>query len=221
METIAPSPVLCKVFFDRSARQYIVRNGCEVARFPHGPENKVKAQWAAIDHDRPDVYAVARELLAGGGDEGRLIRAARLVTLGKVTESTFDHGLARAQVEASEGNRSPVTGWPHYLVTHNLVWSCDCHDYQSRSEASDRRPCKHICAVMIVQQLMNRESAQMSRADEPDRATALPASVDERGSIEDMLGYDDEPTKKPWYLRADPMNRKRDTRWQFQHNYGR
>lgn len=191
-----PPAELCKVFFDRSARQYIVRNGREVARFPQGPENKVKAQWAAIEHDSADVYAVARDLAgAPGADEARIIRAARLVTLGKVIESNFDSGLARARVTASEGNYSPVTGWPHYQVTHNLVWSCDCANYQGRPEASDRRPCKHIYAVIIVQRLMSRKSAQMSRSDEPDRATALPASAFERGNIEDMLGYD-EPTNE-------------------------
>lgn len=203
METIAPPVVFCKVFFDRPARQYMVRNGCEVARFPMGQENKVKAQWTAIEHDRPDVYAIVRELASEpGADESRVIRAARLVIEGRVIESNFDSGLVRARVMASKGDHSPVTGWPHYQVTHNLVWSCDCTDYHHRTEASDRRPCQHIYTMMITERLMGHESTQMSRSNEPDRSTALPPHVCDQGSTEDWLGYD------------EPVNR-----FQFAHNY--
>lgn len=43
---------------------------------------------------------------------------------------------------------------------------------------------------------------------EPDPATALPASAGDTSRIEDYLGYE-EPTEKPWYLKADPINRSR------------
>lgn len=230
MMNLPQNTPLCKVYFDRSARQYIVRNGREIARFPQGPENKVKAQWLAIEHDSADVYAIARELLAGGVDEGRLIRAARLVIEGKITNSEFDGDYVRARVEASDGNRSPVTGWPYYQVTHNLTWTCDCYDYINRADAFDRRPCKHILATQIAQRLAaadapkcTAQTTQPQPVSEPTSATALPVSASDNGRIEDMLGYDEpkpasaktvaeqiaEVRAANWWSKPDPINRSR------------
>jgi hypothetical protein len=196
MNSVTHTPDLCKVFFDRSAGEYIVRNGREIARFPQGSENKVKAQWTAVEHDAPDVARVARKMLADGlADEGRLVRAARIVIEGKITEHYQDCGYTQAEVLASDGNRSPVTGWPHYQVYHNLTWVCDCQDYCNHQAAGSQHKCKHVLAVMIHQAIEaeRREfeaAAARKQADRIERRRrALPAQRSD--TIEDMLGYDD------------------------------
>lgn len=192
MQTVAQTPILCKVTFDRSSREYIVRNGCEIARFPQGEENKVKAQWLAVEHDHPGVARFARALYAGGLDEARAIKAARIVIEGKVTIEKHDGGsYTRARVEASDGQRSPSTGCPFYQVVHNLTWTCDCADYEFARDGGDKKHvCKHIAAVQIVTSLAAEVApiqAGNSRGGDAPGAAALPASVD-RGSLDDFLG---------------------------------
>lgn len=221
---VAQNQELCKVFFDRSAKQYIVRNGQLVGTFPAGKENKVKAQWLAVEYDAPELATIARELLAEGfADEGRIIRAARLLIEGKLEINQKDGDYLRATAPASGDNRSPITGLDHYQVYHNLTWQCDCFDYERCWEDNHQHKCKHIIAAEIARRKIANvsEAAQRKAQDWADqlaeqdsgnswggkheRDTALPAYVDERRSIEDFLGYD-EPTEKPWYLRPDKLN---------------
>lgn len=168
MNLTQPSQI-CKVYFDRSAGEYIVRNGREIARFPQGPENKTKALWAAIEHDAPAVASAARDLVALGADEARTIKAARLIIEGKVIQSRFDGDFAALRIEASAGNLSPVTGWAFYQISRNLRWKCDCCDYVYRADAFGPYACKHILAGKILQLLeqRRRDAAERKAADRP------------------------------------------------------
>lgn len=112
--SIAQNNPLCKITYDRSAREYIVRNGREIARFPSGPKNKTRAQWAAIEHDSPAAAKIARDLVAAGADEVRAIKAARLYIEGKVD-------LAAQTVASSDGERV-YSCWSHH---------CDCDDFDN------------------------------------------------------------------------------------------
>lgn len=166
---------LCKVLYDRSAKTYNVRNGKLIGSFA----DKIEAQWAAIDHDNPAVGRIARRLLADGvADEGRTIRAARLVIEGKITDHVHDGDYTRAQIEAGDGNRSPVTGLAQYQVVHNLKWSCDCYDYEANAAAGSQHKCKHILAVMIHQALEAdraefQAAAARKQADRIERSRSL------------------------------------------------
>lgn len=188
MQTVAQTPILCKVTFDRSSREYIVRNGCEIARFPQGEENKVKAQWLAVEHDHPGAARFARELHAGGLDEARALKAARIVIEGKVTVEKHDGDYTRARVEASDGQRSPSTGCPFYMVYHNLTWGCDCADYEfARDNGDKKHVCKHIAAVQIVTRLADEAATEAGNSRGGD--TPLPISVD-RGGLDEWLADD-------------------------------
>jgi hypothetical protein len=187
--TVPQSTPLCKVFYDRSARAYIVRNGHEIARFPSGKANKTRAQWVALEHDAQQVASIARDLVNAGHDEGRVIRAARLVIEGKITIDQHDADFTRAFCPASEGNASPVTGLPHYQIIHNLTWGCQCHDYINRREDGERKPiCKHILAAMIATRLADdfNAAAQRKLESDLDRAHAL---ADGAGAIQRAYTY--------------------------------
>lgn len=141
---------LTKIYIDRDTDEIVVRNGREIARFGRSEENLVKAKWAAIEHDQPAAFAVAQAMLAQGRDEGRLIKACRLLARGLVTRFRRDAGFVEAIVTASAGHRSPVTGQPFYHVHNNLVWSCTCHDHQFNGHG---HRCKHTLAVEIAAKL--------------------------------------------------------------------
>jgi len=270
---------LSTVAFCRKTRQYIVKNGRVIGAFPAGPENKVKAQWLAIAHDAPAVADIARSLMSEyshiEGIEARIIHAARLVIEGRITEFESDGYYVRAIVQASEGNRSPVTGWPFYQVHYNLVWTCDCPD----RHFNHAEPCAHPLAVEIHRRLEAERSEVAARKlqDWTDAAAARQTAqgeqtADQEPDILDLIEYDDasetateraarwertgwkrgngggsapvsvpadapltlrerheldelrreQADEKPWYLRADPANRRGQAGgWQFTgHRYG-
>jgi hypothetical protein len=166
--TILPeSPELCKVFYDRSARRYIVRNGTDIARFPSGKANKAKAQWAAIKYDGADVYEAAQALLSQYGDieglPGRILRAARMVQEGKVNGDWVESAT--------------VPGRSYEVGERSLVGPyCGCVDYENGREARfNERPhsaptitgwgtiCKHILAAMIANEASERQAEAMAQ----------------------------------------------------------
>ena len=151
--SIAQNTPLCKVFYDRSAKQYHVRNGELIATFPSGKANKIKAQWLAIQHDNSDVYDAAQTQLAQYSDTkemvGRILRAARLVIEGKVQPG---------RVESQTHDKRS-----YEVSQRELIGSmCGCQDWQDGREArfSDRgyaaptvngeTVCKHIIATRIA-----------------------------------------------------------------------
>lgn len=170
--TVSQTPNLCQVFYEHKDKQYIVRNGHEIARFPAGKENKIKAQWTAIAHDSPALADIAHEMHAEGlADEGRIIRAARLLLEGKIAAHKHDGDFTRATVQASGPNRSPVTGLPNYQVIFNLKWSCDCYDYQRHADDGElQHRCKHSLAVEMAQRLAAREQADFEAAGQREAA---------------------------------------------------
>jgi hypothetical protein len=194
-QTTAQKQTLATVHYDRSSKQYIVRNGHELARFPAGAENKVKAQWLAISHDNGQVYEVARQMVEAGHDEQRVIRAARLLIEGKLLEHHQDGDYSWALVQASEGNRSPITGDTLYYVTHNIIWKCDCQDWVNQRDAGNRQPrCKHCYSVMLLEKMTNQaqaetETAALRQAEEhQDRARALRQTCPTCGGSGQVIG---------------------------------
>lgn len=156
MNTVAQTPEIYKVRFNRSQRVYQVYNGRVVAEFPSGPANKLAAEWCAIAHSNLTLYNIARQMLDAGHDERRLVRAAWLVLEGKITHRNYDGDYTSARVTASDGNHSVTTGWPFYLVYHNLKWTCDCADYQINNTAR----CKHSLAVDLANRLDDHQQEQ-------------------------------------------------------------
>lgn len=199
---------LCKVTYDRSAREYIVRNGREIARFPSGKTNKIKAQWCALDYDDATIAALARDLVAAGHDEKRAIRAARLVIEDKVhaghVESQTHEGVVY-----SVSNRA-------FLGIH-----CECVDYENGREArfNERRNapptvdgqtgCKHALARLIVDKRDDdvTDAGRRKMADKIERRRAIdpeaPLTRRERFELDELRREQDET---PWYLRPDPVN---------------
>lgn len=148
------------VSYDRSARQYIVANGREIGRFPAGAENKTRAEWLALSYNDGRIYEAAQAMLVAGHDEKRTLRAAQIAFEGKVTERYHEGNYSRALVLGSEGNSSPVTGQGFYHVYHNIVWTCDCEDWEGRRESGERGHfCKHILAVMLLERLEGENEA--------------------------------------------------------------
>lgn len=184
MITIAQNTPLCKVIYDRSAREYIVANGREIARFPSGPANKVAAQWLAIQHDAPDVYEIAREMLAETlADEGRVIRAAQIVIAGDLITS---HHRDRAdglndftQARVLSQTTPAHEGRPEYNVIHNLRWTCTCEDYDRHGWG---HRCKHTLAVELTER-MDDDFAAIARRKWDDK-------IERR---QDYIPFDGEP----------------------------
>ncbi len=147
---------LSKVFFDRKTKRYVVRCDDQVlAHLPHGPENKLKAQWLAIGHDTPQEYQVARAMLVQGHDEGRLIQACRLLAEGRLIHIKRNDNLIEAEVKAGDGNLSPVTGLTVYHIFSNLIWTCTCRDYEIHGHG---HRCKHSLAIQIATEDRERAS---------------------------------------------------------------
>lgn len=155
---VTPPPAA--VTYNRSARQYIVANGKEIGRFPSGPENKTRAEWLALSYNDGRLYEAAQWMMVAGHDEKRTLRAAQIVFEGKVTERYHEGSYSRALVLASSGNSSPVTGQGFYHVYRNIMWTCDCEDWQGRRDSGERTPiCKHCLAVMLLERLEGEDEA--------------------------------------------------------------
>lgn len=97
----------------------------------------------------------------------------------KVTLEKNEDNFTRARVEASDGSRSPVTGFTHYRVMHNLIWSCDCSDYIIRRDSGERSPvCEHILAVQeVIAWAETPEPAPAPRTPAQDAADSLTAEL--------------------------------------------
>jgi len=185
------NPQLPTVRFCRRQRVYIVANGREIERFPAGPDNRIKAEWAAIAYASPLTHQAARalagELASVQGAGGRVLKAAWIAVKGDVQGGTV---------------RSQSTPGKLYRVEERSLIGlyCPCDDYQLGREARFyERPhaaptaggqtlCKHVLARLIVERAAELAKVGNSEVARLERAQALPASVDRPGSIEDLLG---------------------------------
>jgi len=154
---------LSRISYDRSARDYVVRNGSLVGRYP----DRVQAERAAIEHDSPALFAhyqdfIDRFSLVGNDPDAFDAKARKACRL-----------VLRERVDVEAATVTSETTGEVYAVNG----SCGCDDYQFRGHG--KFFCKHQMALHLAGEMTDAPDGPCADPDDIPFDGSYPARPDD------------------------------------------